>query len=214
MAWNGLSVSVIFIQCSVVNRESKFETRKFDRERKWFVPLILNNAFLEPGCIRLTWPMITRQTRARKQNGNLLRKNSWTTGSILVFFKVCTCEVFFMLKDFIGNEYFVLISWKSLNKIKYLNCTRSNFKSNVKQTALSNKPFMDSFYSSYNFCLKSILLFLMTLFYWYCNTDICTFGKLLANLKIPSQPIVPCPQWLGGKLECLSFVDGPGRQDL
>ena len=52
----------------------------------------------------------------------------------------------------------------------------------------------------------------MTLFYWYCNTDICTFGKLLANLKIPSQPIVPFPQWLGGKLECLSFVDGPGRQ--
>ena len=29
-----LSVSMIFIQYSVVNRESKFETRKFDRERK------------------------------------------------------------------------------------------------------------------------------------------------------------------------------------
>ena len=71
---------------------------------------------------------------------------------------------------------------------------------------------MDSFYPSYNFCLKFFLLFIMTLFYWYCNTDICTFGKLLANLKIPSQPIVPFPQWLGGKLECLSFVDGPGRQ--
>ena len=73
---------------------------------------------------------------------------------------------------------------------------------------------MDSFYSSYNFCLKKFLLFSMTLFFWYCkcNTDICTFGKLLANLKIPSQPIVPFPQWLGGKLECLSFVDCPGRQ--
>ena len=106
MALNGLSVSIKFIQYSVVNTESKFETRKFDRERKRFVPFILNNAFLEPGCFRLTWPMITRQTRARKQNGNLLRKNSWTTGSILVFLKVCTCEVFFMLKDFIKKWVF------------------------------------------------------------------------------------------------------------
>ena len=117
-----------------------------------------------------------------------------------------------MSKDFKENEYSVPISWKFLNKIKYLQCTRSNFKSNAKQTALSNKPFTDSFLSSNNFCLENFLLFLMTLFYWYCNTDICTFGKLLANLKIPSQPIVPFPQWLGGKLECLSFVDGPRRQ--
>ena len=133
-----LSVSMIFIQYSVVDRESKFETRKFDRERKWFVPLILNNAFLEPGCIRLTWPMITRQTRARKQNGYLLRKNSWTTGSDTffgIFEGVHLCRISYV-KKFIENEYFVRISWTPLNKIKYLQCTRSNFKSNEKQTAL------------------------------------------------------------------------------
>ena len=145
----------------MINTESKFETQKFDKKENdlfhWFwIMLSLSQAALGLhdqwllDKLELVNRMVICSERTRGQQAVI---------RFLVFLKVCTCAVFFMLKDFIENEYSVLISWKSLNKIKYLQCTWSNFKSNEKQTALSNRPFLNSFYSSYNFCLKIFVYF-------------------------------------------------------
>ena len=79
--------------------------------------LLSVTAFLDPACISLTWPMITRQTAPCKQNGHLLRK---ILLHMIYFFIHSVLSLIFLHNPTIVEKTLCCgdIPWKSIGQSK------------------------------------------------------------------------------------------------